>query len=82
MEEHSVEDRFTSIEAKLYLHLHQKYQIIYNDSLMEQGVLPYQGSSNSIVQEKEELSHVKEHIFIYMDGNKKVITVHEHEFSY
>ena len=46
MEEHSREDSFASIEAKLDLLLHQLGQRIHNDSLMEQGVLPYQGSSN------------------------------------
>ena len=50
MEEHSIEDRFASIEAKLEL-LHQLDQRIHNDSLMEQGVLPYQGSSNPTFQE-------------------------------
>ena len=77
MEEHSVEDRFASIEAKLELLLHQLDQRIHNDSLMEQGVLPYQGSSNPSFQEEEELSPVKEHIFIYMEGNKKMINLHE-----
>ena len=44
VEEHSIEDSFASIEAKFGLLLHQLGQIIHNDSLMEQGVLPYQGS--------------------------------------
>ena len=47
---------------------------------MEQGVLPYQGSSNPTFQEEEELSPVKEQIFIYMDGNKKMISLHEQKF--
>ena len=80
MEEHSIEDRFASIEAKLELLLHQLDQRIHNDSLMEQVVLPYQGSSNPTFQEEEELSLVKEQIFIYMEGNKKMINLHEHKF--
>ena len=47
---------------------------------MEQGVLPYQGSSNPTFQEEEELFPVKEKIFIYMDGNKKMISLHEQKF--
>ena len=47
---------------------------------MEQGVLPFQGSSNPNFQEEEELSLVKEQIFIYMDGNKKMINLHEQKF--
>ena len=43
-------------------------------------VLPYQGSSNSIFLEKEELSPVKEQFLTYMDENKKMISLHEHEF--
>ena len=81
MEEHSIEDRFASIEAKLELLLHKLDQRIHNDSLMEQGVLPYQGSSNPTFQEEEELSPVKEQIFIYMEGNKKMINLHEQKFS-
>ena len=80
MEEHSIEDKFSSIEAKLELLLHKLDQRIHNDSLMEQGVLPYQGSSNPTFQEEEELSSVKEQIFIYMEGNKKMINLHEHKF--
>ena len=80
MEEHSIEDRFASIEAKLELLLHKLDQRIHNDSLMEQGVLPYQRSSNPTFQEEEELSPVKEQIFIYMEGNKKMINLHEHKF--
>ena len=44
---------------------------------MEQGLLFYQGSSNPTFHEEEELSPVKEKIFIYMDGNKKMISLHE-----
>ena len=47
---------------------------------MEQGVLPYLGSSNPTFQEEEELSPVKEQIFIYMEGNKKMINLHEQKF--
>ena len=44
MEEYSSEDRLASIEAKLdFLILHLDPRI-HNDSLMEQGVLSYQGS--------------------------------------
>ena len=80
MEEHSIEDRFASIEAKLELLLHQLDQRIHNDSLMEQELLPYQWSSNPTFQEEEELSPIKEQIFIYMEGNKKMINLHEHKF--
>ena len=80
-EEHSIEDRLTSIEAKLDLLLHQLDQRIHNNSLMEKVVLPYQGSSNSTFQEKEELCPVKEQILTYMDENKKMISLHEQEFS-
>ena len=48
---------------------------------MEQGISPYQESSNPTFHEEEELSPVKEHIFIYMDGNKKMISLHEQKFS-
>ena len=80
MEEHSIEDRFASIEAKLELLLHKLDQRIHNDSLMEQGVLPYQGSSNPTFKKEEELSLVKKQIFIYMEGNKKMINLHEQKF--
>ena len=80
MEEHSIEDRFASIEAKLELLLHKLDQRIHNDSLMEQEVLPYQGSSDPTFQEEEELSPVKEQIFIYMEGNEKMINLHEQKF--
>ena len=81
MEEHSIEDRFASIEAKLELLLHKLDQRIHNDSLMEHGVLPYQGSSNPTFQKEEELSLVKKQIFIYMEGNKKMINLHEQKFQ-
>ena len=48
---------------------------------MEQGVLPYKGSSNPTFQEEQELSPVKEQIFIYMEGNKKMINLHEQKFQ-
>ena len=80
MKEHSIEDRFASIETKLELLLHQLDQRIHNDSLMEQGVFPYQGSSNPTFQEEEEFSPVKEQILIYMEGNKKMINLHEQKF--
>ena len=47
---------------------------------MEHGVLPYQGSSNPTFQKEEELSPVKKQIFIYMEGNKKMINLHEQKF--
>ena len=46
MEEYSRGNRLASIEAKLDFLIHHWDPRIYNDSLMEQGVLPYQGSSN------------------------------------
>ena len=60
MEEFSREDRLASIEAKLNFLSHHLDPRIHNDSLMEQGVLPYQGSLNLTFQEEEELSSVKE----------------------
>ena len=48
---------------------------------MEQGVLPYQESSNPTFQEEEELFPIKEQIFIYMEGNKKMINLYEQKFS-
>ena len=42
MEEYSREDRLASIEAKLDFLIHHLDPRIHNDSLMEQGVLPYQ----------------------------------------
>ena len=80
MEEYSREDRLASIVAKLDFLIHHLDPRIYNDSLMEQGVLSYQGSSNPTFQEEEELFPVKEQIFIYMDGNKKRISLHEQKF--
>ena len=82
MEEHSIEDRFSSKEAKLDLLLHHLDLRIHNDSLMEQGVLPYQKSSNPTFQEEEELSPVKEHNFTDMDENKKMSSLHEQKFPY
>ena len=81
MEEYSKEDRLSSIEAKLGFLIHYLDPRIHNDSLMEQGVLPFQGSSNSIFMEKEELSPIKEQFLTYMDENKKMISLHEHEFQ-
>ena len=80
MEEYSREDRLASIEAKLDFLIHHLDPRIHNESLMEQGVLPYQGSSNPTFKKEEELSPVKEHIFIYIDGNKKIISLHEQKF--
>ena len=80
MEEYSREDRLASIEAKLDFLIHHLDPRIHNDSLMEQGLLPYQGSSNSTFQEEEELSPIKEQIFFYTDGNKKMISLHEQKF--
>ena len=77
MEEHSIENRFASIEATLELLLHKLDQRIHNDSLMEQGVLPYQGSSNPTFQEEEELFLAKEQNFTDMEGNKKMINLYE-----
>ena len=81
MEEYSREYRLASIEAKLDFLIHHLDPRIHNDSLMEQGVLPYQGSSNPTFQEEEELSPVKEQILTYMSKNKKMISLHEQEFS-
>ena len=80
MEEYSREDRLASIEAKLDFLTHHLDPRIHNDLLMEQVVLPYQGSSNPIFQEEEKLCPVMEQIFIYMDGNKKMISLHEQKF--
>ena len=44
MEEYSSEDGIASIEAKLDFLIHHFNQRIQNDSLIEQIVLPYQGS--------------------------------------
>ena len=80
MEEYSREDRLASIQAKFDFLIHHLDPRIHNDSLMEQGVLPYQGSSNPTFQEEEESSPVKEQIFIYMEWNKKMISLHEQKF--
>ena len=80
MEKHSIEDRFASIEAKLELLLNQLDQRIHNDSLMEQGVLPYQGSSTLTFQKEEELFLAKEQNFFDMDKNKKMSSLHEQKF--
>ena len=80
MEEYSREDRLASIEANLDFLIHHLEPRIHNDSLMEQGVLPYQESSNPTFQEIEKLYVVKEQIFIYMDGNKKMSSLHEQKF--
>ena len=80
MEEYSREDRLASIGAKLDFLIHHLDPRIHNDTLMEQGVLPYQGSSNPTFQEEEKLSLVKEQIFNYIDGNKKMISLHEQKF--
>ena len=77
MEEYSRENRPDSIEARLDFLIHYLDPRIHNDSLMKQGVPPYQGSSNPTIMEEEDLSPVKEHNFIYMDGNKKMISLQE-----
>ena len=46
MEEYSREYRLSPKEAKLDFLIHYLDSRIHNDSLMEQGVLSYQGSSN------------------------------------
>ena len=53
MEEFSSEDGIDSIEAKLDFLIHHLNQRIQNDSLMEQGVLPYQGSSTPIFKKNK-----------------------------
>ena len=77
MEEYSSEDGIASIEAKLDFLIHHLNQRIQNDSLMEQGVLPYQGSSTPIFQKEEELFFAKEQNFTDMDENKKMSSLHE-----
>ena len=47
---------------------------------MEQGVLPYQGSSTPTFQKEEELFPAKEQNFTNMDENKKMRSLHEHKF--
>ena len=80
MEEYSIEDRFAFIEAKLDFLIYHLDPRIHNNSLKDQGVLPYQGSSNSTFQEKEELSPIKEQFLTYMDEKKMRISLHEQEF--
>ena len=80
MEEHSIEDRFVSIEAKLELLLHKLDQRIHNDSLMELGVLPYQGSLTLTFKKEEELFLAKEQNFFDMDESKKMSSLHEQKF--
>ena len=70
------------MEVQLDFLIHHLDPRIHNDSFMEQGVLPYQGSSNPTFQEEEELSPIKEQIFTFMGENKKMISLHEQEFSY
>ena len=53
MEEYSSDDGIASIEAKLDFLIHHLNQRIQNDSLMEQGVLPYQGSSTLTFKKKK-----------------------------
>ena len=80
MEEYSSEDGIASIEAKLDFLIHHLNQRIQNDPLMEQGVLPYQGSSTPTFQKEKELFLVKEQNFIDMDENKKMSSLHEQKF--
>ena len=47
---------------------------------MEQGVLPYQGSSTHTFQKEEELFAAKEQNFTDMDENKKMSSLHEQKF--
>ena len=60
MEEYSSEDGIASIEAKLDFLIHHLNQRIQNDPLIEQGVLPYQGSSTPTFQKEKELFLAKE----------------------
>ena len=53
MEEYLREDRLASIKAKLNFLIHHLDPRIHNDSLMEQGVLPYQGSLNLTFRRKK-----------------------------
>ena len=80
MEKYSSEDGIASIEAKLDFLIHHLNQRIQNDSLMEQGVLPYQMSSTLTFQKEEELFLAKEQNFTDMDENKKMSSLHEHKF--
>ena len=81
MEEYSSEDEIASIEAKLDFLIHHLNQRIQNDSLMEQGVLSYQGSSTPTFQKEEELFLAEEQNFIDMDKNKKMSSLHEPKFQ-
>ena len=80
MEEYSSEDGIASIEAKLDFLIHHLNQRIKNDPLMEQGVLPYQGSSTPTFQKEKELFLAKEQNFTDMDENKKMSSLHEQKF--
>ena len=80
MEEYSSEDGIASIAAKLDFLIRHLNQRIHNDSLMEQGVLPYQRSSTITFQKEEELFLAKEHNFFNMDENKKMGSLHEQKF--
>ena len=66
-----------------------EYGIWYQDNLVYKNPscmpiipqhMPYQGSSNPVFQDEEELSPFKEQILTYMDENKKMISVHEQKF--
>ena len=81
MEEYSSEDGIASIEAKLDFLIHHLNPRIQNDSLMEQGVIPYQGSSTPTFKKEEELFLAKEQNFIDMDENKKMSSLHEQKFQ-
>ena len=80
MEEYSSAYGIASIEAKLDFLIHHLNQRIQNESLMEQGVLPYQGSSTPTFQKEEELFLAKEQNFTNMDENKKMSSLHEQKF--
>ena len=80
MLEYSSEDGIASIEAKLDFLIHYLNQRIKNDSLMEQEVLPYQGSSTPTFQKEEELFPAKEQNFPDMDENKRMFSLHEQKF--
>ena len=82
MEKYSSEDGIASIEAKIDFLIHHLNQRIQNDSLMEQGVLPYQMSSTLTFQKEEELFLAKEQNFTDMDENKKMSSLHEQKFPY
>ena len=72
----------TNMEQGVFAEFGFRYQddLVYeNPSYMP--IIPQhmsnQGSSNPTFQDQEELSPVKEHIFTYMDENKKMISLHE-----